>query len=101
MSKTFDVDEIQRVAAYKRLQMVGQRYRHYKGGTYRVEAVSVHESIGVVLVTYTSEDRGYYWSRTFEDFTAMVNPTRENLDGVPRFARIDRAALRARDGSGT
>ncbi len=67
--------------------MTGFRYRHHKGGTYQIVGVSVAESIGVVMVAYLSEELGYIWTRTLDDFNAYVNPTRENPGGVPRFVR--------------
>lgn len=44
---------------------LGSRWRHYKGGTYEVIAVScMEEKPEVILVTYRSELHGSSWTRT-------------------------------------
>jgi hypothetical protein len=61
--------------------MAGKRYRHFKGGTYRVMWVDVDEATGEPRVSYRSEALGYVWNRTYSNFTEIV-------DGRPRFELI-------------
>ena len=63
------------------------RYRHYKGGEYRVMGVAQHSETGEALVVYRPEygDREL-WVRPLSMFQESV----ETPDGVvPRFALID------------
>jgi hypothetical protein len=59
-------------------------YRHYKGGLYEVVCVSIQEDTLVPLVTYRSLERGYFWTRTLENWNATVRDP-ETGKGVPRF----------------
>jgi hypothetical protein len=53
-------------------------YVHYKGGKYMVTGLSVMEDTLDVLVHYCSLEKGTHWTRTYKNFTELVN-------GVPRF----------------
>lgn len=64
----------------------GQRFRHYKGGLYRVVCRSVRESDLAQLVTYQNEADGYVWTRTLEEFTSSV---KTDSGEVPRFERVE------------
>lgn len=64
---------------------VGSRWRHYKGGTYRITATSLHEETLERLITYRSEVYGSFWTRTHANWLERVD-----VDGrsVPRFEAI-------------
>lgn len=62
----------------------GSRWRHFKGGTYRVRLNAVHESTGEHMVCYESEEYGYVWVRSLADFLG-VHPGA----GVQRFERVE------------
>ena len=63
------------------------RYRHYKGGEYRVLFTATHSETEEKLVIYQTlyGDRGY-WARPLSMFTGSVT-----VDGVeqPRFALVE------------
>jgi hypothetical protein len=63
----------------------GEIYRHYKGGRYAIVARSLMEDTLEPLVTYFSESKGTYWTRTLANFTETVD-----WGGKlgPRFMRI-------------
>lgn len=61
----------------------GQTYRHYKGGLYMIVCRSVDEATLGQLVTYRSRERGTVWTRTLEDFQAILP------DGTRRFTPVD------------
>jgi hypothetical protein len=68
-------------------------YRHYKGGLYTVVAVSLHEETLDVMVTYRSNKKGTFWTRTLKNFTERVLVPITLADGTagelltPRFRR--------------
>jgi uncharacterized protein len=64
----------------------GDLYDHYKGGDYRVVAVSLKEDNLEPLVTYQSLKTRQFWTRTLEVFTEPVRLA----DGTtrPRFLLI-------------
>jgi hypothetical protein len=64
---------------------ISGKYRHYKGGLYEVVCVSIQEDTLVPLVTYRSLERGYFWTRTLENWNARI---RENGKFVPRFTPV-------------
>lgn len=78
--RDYDVKSVQVEAARLRGEMIGQRYRHYRGGDYRVTGVDVDEATGLIRVSYQSEELGYVWSRTLANFTEQV--------AVQRFTRL-------------
>lgn len=79
--KKFEVGAAQLRAAELRRSMAGKRYRHRKGGTYRVMWVDVDEATGEPRVSYRSEGLGYVWNRPHANFVELV-------DGRPRFELI-------------
>lgn len=52
------------------LPRVGERWRHYKGNSYTIDAIRLDENERVV-VCY-----GDVWCRSIEDFCAMVGDVR-------------------------
>lgn len=63
----------------------GQIYRHYKGGLYTVVAVGLEVYDLVPMITYVSNETGFYWTRTLENFTSYV----PGVEGpVSRFGRV-------------
>ena len=54
------------------------RYRHYKGGAYRVLCVARHSETEAWMVTYWSEQTRDAWVRPLSMWL-------ERVDGVPRF----------------
>ena len=65
---------------------VGRIYRHYKGGLYTVEAISIMEDTLAPLVTYRSNIRETSTTRTLGNFTNHV--THEGRL-VPRFQWVN------------
>lgn len=59
----------------------GERWIHYKGGSYIILCRSISETTLEPLVTYKSEEKGYVWTRTLKNFLGMVNDS-------PRFERV-------------
>jgi hypothetical protein len=66
---------------------ISGKYRHYKGGLYEVVCLSIQEDTLVPLVTYRSLERGYFWTRTLENWNATVRDL-ETGKGVPRFTPV-------------
>jgi hypothetical protein len=92
MSKDYDAEAAQARAVKLRARMVGQRYRHYKGGAYVVTSVAVTEATGSLSIHYRSEETGQSWERSYVDFTRSVDVVGEYGKPigwtVPRFERI-------------
>ncbi len=61
-------------------------YRHYKGGIYKVIANALHCETQLPLVVYQSLDDSKTWTRSLEDFTAILG---DNSDGGTYFYRFD------------
>ena len=54
--------------------MVGNVYRHFKGGLYVVQGVAVHSETAELLVIYTSKDDPQkMWARPLEMFVSSVD----------------------------
>lgn len=54
--------------------MVGNVYRHFKGGLYFVQGIAVHSETAELLVIYTSaDDPGKVWARPLEMFLSPVD----------------------------
>lgn len=93
----YDKDEAQQdLHRRKNLPVVDGVYRHYKGGLYVVLAISLDEATGEPLVTYRSNQKGTYWTRTLRNFQEHVRvATGTDVGGsqiereVPRFRRED------------
>jgi hypothetical protein len=67
---------------------ISGKYRHYKGGLYEVVCVSIQEDTLVPLVTYRSLERGYFWTRTLENWNTTVRDP-ETGKGMPRFTPVE------------
>jgi hypothetical protein len=50
----------------------GQRYRHFKGGEYRVIETAVLESTGELLVVYHAFRDDTIWARPLSEWNAQV-----------------------------
>jgi hypothetical protein len=61
-------------------------WRHYKGGIYTLVACSLNESTLEPMVTYRSNRKGTYWTRTLNNFVEQV----ETSPGLfcPRFTQV-------------
>lgn len=54
--------------------MVGNVYRHFKGGLYVVQGVAVHSETAALLVIYTSKDEPQkMWARPLEMFVSPAD----------------------------
>jgi len=65
----------------------GDVYLHYKGGRYTIVARSLMEDTLTPLVTYQSQLKGTYWTRTESNFSETVEAN-DGSGPVPRFRRI-------------
>lgn len=67
---------------------VGSVWRHYKGGLYVVVARSIKEDTLEPLVTYRSNARGTFWTRTLANFMEELPFAANDPDAAfPRFHR--------------
>jgi len=66
----------------------GQRWRHWKGGTYRIITTGYEEETGNAIVVYKSESRLTVWSRPLSDFYGMVKGDDAPSPSVARFTFI-------------
>lgn len=64
------------------------RYRHYKGGIYRVVLTALDTVTSSPVVVYMNETHGTFYVRPLKDFTAKVMEDSED-GGVPRFKFLD------------
>lgn len=71
MSKTFDVEVVQKKASDLREKIIGKRFQHYKGGFYIVSSISVDSNDGHIRVNYISELFKYEWSHALDNFTLV------------------------------
>ena len=57
-----------------RQNMVEKKYRHFKGGIYRVVDIAVHSENAEMLVIYKSvDDESKVWARPLEMFISEVD----------------------------
>lgn len=57
-----------------RFQMVGSRYRHFKGGVYIVTDIAVHTETGELMIIYKSvDDPDKIWCRPLDMFISNVD----------------------------
>jgi len=61
----------------------GKKYRHYKGGLYKVLFLSKHSENGDILVNYQSLLFGSYYSRPLDSWNELTT------DGEVRFILIE------------
>lgn len=64
----------------------GDVYRHYKGGLYVIVGRSIKKDTLDPLVTYRSNAKGTYWTRTLANFTEEVEVP-IGCSPAPRFQR--------------
>lgn len=57
-------------------------YRHYKGGLYRVLAISRDERTGADFVVYVSLGDGHVWHRPVSEWSTLVG---DGCGPSPRF----------------
>lgn len=63
--------------------VVGDRYRHFKGGVYRVLHIAVDSGTHRDVVVYQGEDSGNVWTRDREEFEGH-----HGANKAERFARL-------------
>ena len=57
-----------------RFQMVGTKYRHFKGGIYVVTDIAVHTETGEIMVIYKDvNDSSKVWCRPLDMFISNVD----------------------------
>lgn len=66
----------------------GQRYRHWKGGTYKIIALGFEEATGSAIVAYRSDATGVIWTRPLSNFLGMVKEKGAPSPSVRRFELI-------------
>lgn len=67
--------------------VVGGRYRHYKGGIYKVLNIGLLEENMTHAIVYQSEKDGQIWIRTYFSWAEKVECSGVRID---RFALIDK-----------
>lgn len=70
--------------------VVGGRYRHYKGGNYKVLMLARMEATLKEVVIYRSDETGHSWVRPVTGFLETVDCNGQRLS---RFQRLDGAIL--------
>lgn len=81
-----EIDALQMKVCDLECQMFDAKWRHYKGNTYQVVALSLSESTHEILVTYRERGKGHYWTRPLSQWQEMVD-----CEGtqVPRFQKLE------------
>ena len=76
-----------------RKEMVGYKYRHFKGGLYLVTELAVHTETGEPMVIYKSmENPNLVWSRPLDMFKSEVDHEKyPDVKQVLRFERVEKA----------
>jgi hypothetical protein len=67
---------VQRYFYYKEYDMditVGARYKHFKGGIYRVQAIATHTETGETLVIYQDMYERTFYARPYDMFASKVD----------------------------
>lgn len=81
----------QEVAQRYKEQMVGNRYRHFKGGIYIVTDIAVHSESASLMVIYKSFDNpSLTWARPLSMFLSEVD--REKYPNVEQECRFEQLA---------
>ncbi len=66
--------EVQKTLQKTREEMIGRRYRHFKGGIYVVLTIAVHSESDEPLVIYQTLDRpDLVWARPISMFLSNVD----------------------------
>lgn len=67
----------QKAAEEYRNEMIGKRYKHFKGGIYVVTGIAVHSETAGLIVIYQSYDpdlkKVHTWARPMEMFLSEVD----------------------------
>lgn len=79
-----------------RVPRTGERYEHYRGGTFEVITVGrLSEQRDQIMVVYRSLDRGHVWIRPLGMWSEYVEWRQPSCDGVfhlecraPRFKLV-------------
>lgn len=67
-------NEVQEELATARKEMIGRRYRHFKGSVYIVDGIAVHSETAEPLVIYHEEhERNRMWARPLSMFLSRVD----------------------------
>lgn len=66
----------------KNYPVIGGRYRHYKGGLYKVVKMATHTETNEPMVVYRSLNFGSWYCRP------LTNWNEPNMDNEPRFELI-------------
>lgn len=66
--------------------LIGKKYKHYKGGIYRVINIAIHTETNEVLVIYQGLETNKVWARPKEMFEETVE-----IDGkiINRFEQLN------------
>ena len=72
-------------------EMIGKRYKHFKGNEYEVIKIAVDvETLKPVVIYKDTSDENKVWSRTYEDFISNVDKNKyPNVKQEKRFAEIN------------
>lgn len=83
--------EVQKALQKIREEMIGQRYRHFKGGIYVVTAIAMHSETEEPLVVYKNfDDPSLVWARPLSMFISEVDHQKyPNVKQTMRFERMD------------
>lgn len=67
-----------------------EKYRHYKGGTYVVLAISQHTETKEIMVTYMSLEHATIWSRPLKVWNEIIPHPQDPDKSICRFYKIAR-----------
>lgn len=74
MQNTFDPRNNSQIVAQQYKEMIGSRYRHFKGGIYLVTDIAVHSESATLMVIYKSFDNpDLTWARPLHMFLSEVD----------------------------
>lgn len=84
-----NIANVQKQADEMKAEMVGSRYRHFKGGIYIVTDIAVHSENDEILVVYkTFDSPNLTWCRPLDMFLSEVD--HEKYPGVKQKYRFER-----------
>ena len=77
-------------AQHYKKQMVGRRYKHFKGGVYVVADIAVHSETDELMVIYkTFLQPGQVWARPLSMFLSEVDKEKyPDVEQVYRFEQL-------------
>lgn len=83
--------QVQEQANRMKEEMVGYRYRHFKGGIYIVTDIAVHSETEELMVVYKTFDQpDLVWCRPLSMFLSEVDHKKyPDVKQAMRFERID------------